>query len=181
MANKTHQCHRTLASDGPQRYSSLTSQLPKWPHTGRQKALERADYPKSEKTFVSSKTSMSWSCKWFHSMSFRDCLVNMATFLLSHLLTSSLSLKRSVRTLIELHYAHSNSFVRMQTRFLEECSTCPDVSSNSLYIACFQLFARILSLTVLSESAVIVYCMLPSIVLLCLVSLLEQTSCHAKF
>ena len=44
------------------------------------KGLGASRLPQFEKTFVSSKTSMSWSCsKWFHSMSFRDCLVIMST------------------------------------------------------------------------------------------------------
>ena len=62
-----------------------------------------AGYHRSEKTFVSSKASMSRSCSmWFHSMSFRDCPGILSTFLMSHLLTSNLSLNRSVRTV------HSN-------------------------------------------------------------------------
>ena len=57
------------------------------------------DLHRFEKTFVSSKASMSWSCSmWFHSMSFCDCLVIMSTFLMSHLLTENLDLNRSVRT-----------------------------------------------------------------------------------
>ena len=41
---------------------------------------------------------------------------------------------------------HSNSFVRMQTRVLEDCLTCPAVCKNILYIACVPSFTRILNL-----------------------------------
>ena len=62
------------------------------------KGLGASRLPQAREDFVSSKTSMSWSCsKWFHSMSFRDCLVVMSTFFMSRLLTENLGLNRSVK------------------------------------------------------------------------------------